>query len=204
MKKKITKNTAKALESTNRVDYDLAWRIHDNAKDWIAQVDIKATAALAIEAVLLGFAITLSSVSAQGALLTTLSNCLLGLSILLLATSVLLSVLVIIPRIKPEKSSTRFTNYLYFGHLRHWERPALTQLFQEGASLDEDQLSGQIILLSKISWRKHVLLKWSLGLLIGGLVLFTVLFLLLITQVSTGAFGCLNVALDQGGVLTCR
>lgn len=157
-------------ESPEQVELsdELAWRVHETAKGWISQVDAKAAAALAIEAAALGFALLLITDSDTLQQLTTVSRWVLGGGLALLFGSVMLSMLVLMPRITIREKKPSRPGYLYFGHLRHWEKEELTETLAQN-QVSDGQIAAQVITLSKVAWRKHVLFQWSLYSLFAGI-----------------------------------
>lgn len=121
MGKKRSEKRDDAPEQVELSD-ELAWRVHENAKGWITQVDVKSGAALAIEAAVLGFALALITNSDSLVQLTGFSRWTVGVGLLLLLVSVVFSTLVLLPRIKLNEPKPENRGYLYFGHLRHWDK----------------------------------------------------------------------------------
>lgn len=65
------------------------------------------------------------------------------------------------------------TNMIYFGHLRRWNPDALaTELSSEPPTTT--QLARQLVEMSKIAWRKHAWLQWSLASLFVASVLLVI------------------------------
>ena len=156
----------------------MGWRVHDNAQGWVAQVDIKASATLAIEAVILGLAVALVSDPDSLQRMTIAARWVIGGGILALLASVVLSVLVLLPSTKSRESTTESRGYLYFGHLRQWAESDLTNTLTKN-DVEDIGLASQSIEMSKIAWRKHVRLRWSLYFLITGIVIIGVVYILL-------------------------
>lgn len=125
---------------------------------WTSQVDVKSAAALAIEAAVLGFALALITNSDTLSQLTNLSRWIVGVGLFLLLASVVLSMLVLMPRIKLREPKPKDRGYLYFGHLRHWDKEALTATLARN-QVSDGQIADQVIKMSQIAWRKHVLLR---------------------------------------------
>lgn len=180
---------------------ELAWRVHENAKGWIVQVDVKSAAALAIEAAVLGFALALITNSDSLARLTTLSRWTLGSGLFLLLLSVVLSTLVLLPRIKLKEPKPDQRGYLYFGHLRHWDKDTLSATLVRN-KVNDGEIASQVIKMSQIAWWKHVLLQWSLYLLLAGIFVIGGLFLILILGLFPEGLGDLTTTpcLAGGGV----
>lgn len=181
---------------------ELAWRVHENAKGWISQVDVKSAAALAIEAAVLGFALALITNSDTLSQLTNLSRWIVGVGLFLLLASVVLSMLVLMPRIKLREPKPKDRGYLYFGHLRHWDKEALTATLARN-QVSDGQIADQVIKMSQIAWRKHVLLQWSLYLLLAGIVVIGGLYLLFVIGLFPGVLGDLAATPCPTGVTPC-
>lgn len=181
---------------------ELAWRVHENAKGWISQVDVKSAAALAIEAAVLGFALALITNSDALSQLTTLSRWIVGAGLFLLLVSVVLSMLVLMPRIKLREPKPKDRGYLYFGHLRHWDQETLTATLARN-QVSDGQIADQVIKMSQIAWRKHVLLQWSLHLLLAGIVVIGGLYLLFVIGLFPAVLGDLASAPCPTGVTPC-
>ncbi len=181
---------------------ELAWRVHENAKGWISQVDVKSAAALAIEAAVLGFALALITNSDTLSQLTTLSRWIVGAGLFLLLVSLVLSMLVLLPRIKLREPKPKDRGYLYFGHLRHWDKETLTATLARN-QVSDGQIADQVIKMSQIAWRKHVLLQWSLYLLLAGIVVIGGLYLLFVIGLFPAALGDLAATPCPTGVTPC-
>lgn len=181
---------------------DLAWRVHETAKGWISQVDAKSAAALAIEAAALGFALVLITNSDTLGLLTAFSRWVLGAGLALLFGSVMLSMLVLMPRIKIRERKPRKPGYLYFGHLRHWEKEALAETLARN-QVSDGQIAAQVIVLSRVAWRKHVLFQWSLYLLFAGFTVVGALYLFFVVGLLPEQLGNLAPTPCPTGVLQC-
>lgn len=181
---------------------ELAWRVHETAKGWISQVDAKSAAALAIEAAAVGFALALITNSDTLAQLTWVSRWAMSFGLALLFGSVFLSMLVLMPRIKWREKKPSKPGYLYFGHLRHWDKDELAQTLARN-QVNDGQIAAQVITLSGIAWRKHALFQWSLYLLFAGIALVGVLYLALIVGVFPEQLGNLTPEPCPTGVLQC-
>lgn len=181
---------------------ELAWRVHENAKGWISQVDVKSAAALAIEAAVLGFAVALITNSDTLNQLTTLSRWIVGTGLLLLLVSVVLSMLVLMPRINLREPKPKNRGYLYFGHLRHWDKDTLTATLARN-QVSDGQIADQVIKMSQIAWHKHVLLQWSLYLLLAGIAVIGGLYLFLVVGLFPSNLGDLAATPCPTGVTSC-
>lgn len=188
--KRKPKNTVPVETPPEEVEIsdELAWRVHDNAKSWISQVDVKAAAALAIEAAIMGFALALVTTTGTLAQLTLLSRCVIGAGLLLLFVSVIFSIIVLRPRVKLNEPAPKDRGYLYFGHLRHWKESDLSRVLAKN-TVNDDQLADQVIKMSIVAWRKHLWLKWSLYLLLAGMAVIGGLYLVLLLGLMPDQLG---------------
>jgi hypothetical protein len=150
---------------------EFAWRTHDAVGNWTARVDTKASIALAIEAAVLGFVVTLATGDGELADSSGWTSALLLGGVCVLLLSVALSILVVFPQLRGRKSRREHAqNFVYFGHLRHWN-PTDLEARLAATPVRLAQLSRQLVHMSRIAWRKHVWLQWSLSLLMAGLLL---------------------------------
>ncbi|WP_420807801.1 Pycsar system effector family protein [Antribacter gilvus] len=162
----------RARQTTSAPDLEFAWRLHDGIGEWTARVDTKASISLAIEAAVLGFVVALASgdgvlSGARGWVALLLR---IGIVALLLSTT--LSVLVVFPQLRGRATRKEYPeNVIYFGHLRHWDPVALENRLSTPVA-DLGQLSRQLVNMSRIVWRKHIWLQWSLALFVVGVALF--------------------------------
>jgi len=147
---------------------DFAWKVHDALDSWTAKVDTKASIVLAIEAALVGFVITLST---KGGRLSGLHGYRVNLDRVglgLVAASVLLSLAVVMPQLGRRKAKRNWSsNSIYFGHLRRWDPTKLSAALEKGETTIQ-QLALQLVTMSKVNWRKHAWLQWSLLCLVVG------------------------------------
>jgi hypothetical protein len=141
---------------------ETAWRIHTSLSDWTGKVDNKAVFALSIEsAMLAGTAVLSSGPNAFLDLAGTPAAWLTRIGVILLALSVLLAVAVVIPRTRGALLRVDWPeNFTYFGHLRLWEPDALAEHLRTADPLGS--LSRQLVTMSKVAWRKALLVKLSL------------------------------------------
>lgn len=156
---------------TDHDPIDTAWRIHGAITDWTGKVDAKASFALAIESAILAGVITLS---ADDHLLADLSGWkelwTYRLGVALLVAAVLAVMSVVLPRLRGRRTKSEWrSNFIYFGHLRHWPPDQLTDALQDEPLLPA--LSHQLVKMSEIAWRKHRALQVSLWLSVVGTAL---------------------------------
>lgn len=145
-----------------------AWRIHATVVDWTGKVDSKASFALALQTAVLGVIVTLTG---EGRQLSGFDSYwetrLFWAGVGVLVTALLVVMTVVAPRLRSFRSRHEWrTNYVYFGHLRRWEPQDL-----ERALTRRDHLpvvTRNVVLMSKIAWRKHRRLQLSLWLAVLG------------------------------------
>ena len=162
----MTDVTPEGSDSSDGAEF--AWKVHDALGSWTAKVDTKASIVLAIEAALGGFIITLSD---KGGHLSALHGDRVDLyraGLVFLILSVLLSLMVICPQLGRRKAKRNWAgNMIYFGHLRRWNADELATALAMGTPT-VSQLALQLVTMSKINWRKHAWLQWSLLCLVVG------------------------------------
>lgn len=151
---------------------ETAWKIHGALVDWTGKVDTKAAFAFALESAGIGLVITLS---AKDRIFATLYGPLQnvtyyagGISLVLAAAC---AMWVVIPRLRMWHVGKEWPdNFIYFGHVKFWEPPALMQKLKDTDMLPV--VSKQLVSMSKIAWQKHILVKLSMVLAAtGGLAL---------------------------------
>ncbi|MFD8619437.1 MULTISPECIES: Pycsar system effector family protein [unclassified Streptomyces] len=149
-----------------------AWRLHGVVTDLTGKADAKAAIVLSLESAVVT-ALTVQS----GAWLPTGTG--LGAAVLascywagvgLLIVSAAACVLAILPRLDGAGSARRWReDYLFFGHLRHWDPSDLADTLRVHEVLPV--LTRQLVDVSRICWRKHRLVQLSIALACGGAVL---------------------------------
>ena len=60
--------------------------------------------------------------------------------------------------------------------------------------MNDDEIADQVIKMSQIAWRKHVLLQWSLYTLLAGVFVIGCLYLVLIVDLFPQIFGTITDA----------
>ncbi|MFI7431709.1 Pycsar system effector family protein [Micromonospora sp. NPDC049836] len=148
---------------------ETAWKIHAALVDWTGKVDTKASFALTIESAVLAGAVGLSNSGSRfGNLQGVLPLATFWFGVAFLAASVVLSVLVVMPRTRNKNIPTEWpSNFIYFGHLQHWSPEPLERALRELDPLP--MLSRQLVVMSRIACVKHRRVQESLGLaLLGG------------------------------------
>lgn len=151
--------------------YEFAWRVNDGINDWTARVDGKASTSLAIEAAVAAVVVLLATGDGELAHAHGLTGWILGCGVAALALAVLASVAVVFPQLRGFSTRKEYrTGVIYFGHLRHWDPGELARHLEQNPT-DLAGLSQQLVRMSKITWRKHRWLQWSLALFVIGMVL---------------------------------
>lgn len=141
---------------------DNAWKIHGAVSDWAKSVDSKASFVLTIEVAILAGVISMMGGSRRLAHLHGVwRNLLFYVGIGALVVALVFVTGVVRPRTRKDKVEQEApNNFVYFGHL-NFRLPEDVQR----ALKDEDilpVLSRQLIVMGRIAWDKHNLLKWSL------------------------------------------
>lgn len=147
---------------------ETAWKIHAALVDWTGKVDAKASFALTIESAVLAGAVALwNSGTRFGKLSGPAPLVIFWAGVGLLAASVVLSVLVVMPRTRNKNIPVEWpSNFIYFGHLQHWSPEPLEQALR---TLDPlPMLSRQLVVMSRIACVKHRRVQESLALAVGG------------------------------------
>jgi hypothetical protein len=140
--------------------------------EWTAKVDTKASVVLTLETAAFGAVLAFSSETRP---LAHLSGSLVwfyrsGVSFLIGA--ILCAGAAVFPQLNRRNARRTWQhNYVYFGHLRRWQpKDLITAVQTDGTEREHFVVSTQIIALSKIVWRKHVFLQWSMSLALLGAV----------------------------------
>lgn len=149
---------------------EFAWRVHEGVNEWTARVDAKASIALAIEAAVAALVALLATGDGELAHASGSTAWLLGAGAVLLVISVGFALLVVYPQLRGRSTRREFQHdVVYFGHLRLWDAERLTERLAEGSG-ELPSLARQLVRMSKIAWRKHVWLQWSLALFVAGVL----------------------------------
>ncbi|MFF3942090.1 Pycsar system effector family protein [Streptomyces phaeofaciens] len=151
---------------------ETAWRVHAALGEWTARVDTKASFALTLEAAALAAVTALASGGGLG--LRTLPVVLLVVfvaGLLSLLGAICCAMLVVAPRTRGESTAAEAAdNFVYFGHLRHWDPEGLRRALTTRDPLP--MLSRQLVVMSRIAWRKHRWVELSFALSgLGGVLL---------------------------------
>jgi hypothetical protein len=143
---------------------ELAWRLHSNAEAASARADLKVSIMLAFQ----GSAFVLVATSRIIAFGSThrLSSVAITVVLVLLLGAIAPGVAAIAPTLGSRREHRRDHphQYIYFGHLRLWDRAALAaRLTSTDADAEIEMLAPQMIAISRLTWRKHRLLQVSIA-----------------------------------------
>lgn len=151
---------------------DFAWQVHSALGDWTARVDIKASIVLGLESAALGLILALSQGAGPLHGLTRARLDIFYGGVASISLSIILAIAVVFPQLSRRRAKRTWRdNTIYFGHLRRWNDADLAQRLASANAAPLDQLARQLIIVSKIAWRKHVFLQYSMVALLGGLLL---------------------------------
>lgn len=157
-----TKSTTDGLPTSAPEDF--AWNIHQSLQDWTAKVDIKASIIMTLEAglssIILAFSGPIRFPNHPDRALFWVHRS----GLVLLFVSIALAGAALFPQIRHRASARSWQdNYLYFGHIRHWQPTELTaELLSGKARRHLHALSTQLVVMSRVVWRKHVALQCSM------------------------------------------
>lgn len=147
---------------------DNAWKIHQSLAEWTGKVDAKASFALAAESAVVAGIVTLAGEDRRLSNLPDLPEQLLfwtGLAALVVG--VLFVVAVVTPQLRQRQLAQEWpSNYIYFGHLMHWDSDHLARHLHSDDILPV--LARQLTAMSAIAWTKHRRLQVSLVLAVLG------------------------------------
>lgn len=151
-----------------------AWRIHGAIVTWTSGVDSKASFALAIESGAMAGVIGLAGGNRRLAgIAGTWENLCFYAGVAVLGVALVCVSLVVRPRLRTKRLKAESAdNFIFFGHIRHWEAPALEAALRERDMLPV--LTRQLINTSGVAWFKHRLLQLSMTLALVGVALITV------------------------------
>lgn len=149
---------------------DMAWKIQATLTDSTGKADTKASVALSLQSTVLALLGVLAASghglgarSIPGQILLWAGGCVLFCGALLAAAAVA-------PNLRLERRGPHPNDdYLFFGHLRHFEPEALEAALRSGSALSA--LSRQIIVMSEIAWAKHRRVQLSLLFAVTGCAL---------------------------------
>ena len=151
-----------------------AWQIHAQLAEWTGRADLKARFALSFATAILALLLAIygdgtrifgSKDHLEDFSRLELSFFVFGAALLLSAA--VISTLAINPQLRSRDGKDKHqTGLIYFGHLRHWEADDLAASLRRADILP--MLAQQHVSMSKILWRKHCSIRWSLRFAIWG------------------------------------
>jgi hypothetical protein len=148
---------------------ETAWKIHAAVADWTGKVDSKASFVLAIETGVLAGIVQLAGGGHRLSSITgRLANGFFWVGVSLLVLGLLYAVGTVRPQLRggPTLMSEAPRNFLYFGHLQHWDASTLET---EMSRLDTlPMLTRQLVNMSNIAYSKHRRLQRSINCLVVG------------------------------------
>jgi len=153
---------------------DFAWKVHSAQEGWTAKVDAKAAILFTVELVLLA---ALIAAHGHGKLIGRMHGGPRLIAEIGTALAFASSFLVggaVIPRLgrTTQYKTQSFDHFIYFGNLRHWEPKELQKRLGKLTSADElEQLSRQLVEMSKRNWVKHRWLQAAMVLALFSVVL---------------------------------
>jgi hypothetical protein len=150
--------------AATRSTRELAWRLHSNAEAASARADVKVSIMLAFQGSAFVLVAT-SRIIAVGPAQRLPSVAITAVLVLLLS-AIAAGVAAIAPTLgsRREHRQNYRHHYLYFGHLRHWDRAALAaRLPSTNPDGEIEMLAPQLIAISRLTWRKHRLLQVSIA-----------------------------------------
>lgn len=149
-------------DETHQKAIDNAWKIHAAISDWTKGVDSKASFVLTIEIAILAGLISMMGGSRRLAHLHgAWENGLLYVGIGALVGALVLVGCVVRPRTRSKKAEEEAPdNFVYFGHLNFRQPEDVERALEHEDILPV--LSRQLVVMGRIAWDKHNLLKWSL------------------------------------------
>ena len=149
---------------------DLAWRLHSNAEAACARADLKVSIMLAFQ----GSAFVLVATSRIIAVgpAHSLSTHAIAVVLMLLLGATTAGVAALAPALGARREHRRSypLQYVYFGHLRHWDHAALAaRVTSTDTTTEVEMLASQVIQISRLTWRKHRLLQVSIAITVVAL-----------------------------------
>ncbi|MER5785750.1 Pycsar system effector family protein [Streptomyces mobaraensis] len=138
---------------------DTAWRLHAALSDWTGKADAKASFALTVQSTAL-LVLGLAAGAGRGfGHAGGWAAVLLWAGVAALVVGLACAVLAVAPSLRADVPGPAEERFVYFGHLRHWEPGALEYRLREADPLPA--LSRELVVMSRIAWRKHVYVRWS-------------------------------------------
>lgn len=155
------------LSKRNQDAIENAWHIHEAQADWTGKVDAKASFSFGIQSAIIAAVVALV---ADDKLFDNFKGwwvVLFALGILALCAGAVTAALVVAPLLRSKnlkQESNR--DFIYFGHLKFLDPDDVEQRLRDGDLLPV--LSRQVVRMADIAWKKHIKVKWSIWLGVGG------------------------------------
>jgi hypothetical protein len=147
-----------------------AWHITETLHEWTSKVDNKASVILSLETATLGLILVFAGAGKPLGNLAGLPVWLFRAGVVFLALAIVTAGIAIFPQLnRRDARKTWQKNYVYFGHLRRWDPANLVTAVRKTVETEADLvLSTEIVALSKIIWRKHAFIQWSMSFVASG------------------------------------
>lgn len=161
---------------SGHTEMELAWRMHDAAKEAIDKADTKAGFAATVETALAAVVLTLVS---QSDAVPLAARVLFGVSLVALAVALGSALLVVVPRFYKPGDALLPGEFLYFGAVRRRTVEQLNDhIVGRGGLGDRYEVAEPAVAvvhhakrLAGIAWAKHQWLRVSFGAVVLGVVL---------------------------------
>ncbi|MFE0188297.1 Pycsar system effector family protein [Streptomyces sp. NPDC058989] len=146
---------------------ETAWRIQAALADWTGKADTKASIALSVQSTVLALVGVLTTSGHGAETRSVAGHALLWAGGCILLCGALLAAAAVTPNLRLERRGPGpDDDFLFFGHLRHFEPEALETALRSGSTLPA--LSRQIVVMSEIAWTKHRRVQLSFLLAVMG------------------------------------
>ncbi|MDT5017031.1 MAG: hypothetical protein QOD39_3191 [Mycobacterium sp.] len=143
-------------------DLAMAWRVHDAAAGSIDKADTKAGFVATLNTALLAGVLTIAHLDR----LHTAGRVLVSLGVALMVAAVLFAVAAVLPILRARHTKHNTGNVLYFGTVRQHSAARLADRLASEDTVQE--VCGQAVVLSRLSWLKHRLVQLSLIATVAG------------------------------------
>ena len=139
-----------------------AWKLHDAQVQWTSQVDSKASFVLAIETGLMAGVVALAGDGRRlSALDDAWTHVFFVAGVAFIALGLVAVAWCVRPRLRiPNIEAESKVDYIYFGHVRHWDAEALASQLARDEMLQV--VIRQVVRMAEIAWRKHRYLQVSI------------------------------------------
>jgi hypothetical protein len=143
-------------------DLAMAWRVHDAAAGSIDKAETKAGFVATLNTALLAGVLTIARLDQ----LHTAGRILVTLGAALMVAAVLFAVAAVLPILRARHTKHSTGNVLYFGTVRQHSAARLADRLASEDTVQE--VCGQAVVLSRLSWLKHRLVQLSLIATVAG------------------------------------